>query len=138
MKPVWNDPLCVVVSNHHPLAAKNTRLSIKQLLNHAAILPSRGTYTRNLIDAALGLDESVSTLLETHYLETIKAMVQTGLGWSMLPLSMLDKTLAALDIRHARTTRQLGIVVHSMRTKSNAASAMISQLMKYADQSKSE
>lgn len=134
MKPVWNDPLCVVVSTHHPLAAES-KLTIKKLLNHAAILPSRGTYTRKLIDTALGLDESVNTLLETHYLETIKAMVQTGLGWSMLPLSMLDKTLIALDIKHARTTRRLGIVVHSMRTKSNAANAMISQLMKYADES---
>ena len=134
MKPVWNDPLCVVVSTQHPLAA-TSRPGIKQLLNHAAILPSRGTYTRKLIDAALGLDESVNTLLETHYLETIKAMVQTGLGWSMLPLSMLDETLAALDIRHARTTRRLGIVVHSMRTKSNAANAMIKHLMKYADES---
>jgi len=133
-KPVWNDPLCVVVSKHHPLAAEN-RVTIKQLLNHAAILPARGTYTRKLIDAALGLDETVNTLLETHYLETIKAMVQTGLGWSMLPLSMLDETLTALDIKHARTARQLGIVVHSMRTKSNAANAMISQLMKYSDQS---
>jgi DNA-binding transcriptional LysR family regulator len=74
-------------------------------------------------------------MLETHYLETIKAMVQAGLGWSMLPLSMLDKSLASLDVRHTRTTRQLGIVVHSMRTKSNAASAMINQLMKYSDQS---
>ncbi len=133
MKPVWNDPLCVVVSARHPLAAGN-RITIRQLLNHAAILPARGTYTRKLIDAALGLDEQVNTLLETHYLETIKAMVQTGLGWSMLPLSMLDNSLSALDIKHARTTRRLGTVVHSMRTKSNAANAMINQLMKYADE----
>ncbi|MGB5519074.1 MAG: LysR family transcriptional regulator [Gammaproteobacteria bacterium] len=134
MIPVWHDPLSIVVAKQHPLAAKN-RLSIKQLLDYSAILPSRGTYTRKLIDAALGLDESVRTLLETHYLETIKAMVQTGLGWSMLPVSMLDKTLASLEIRHTRTTRQLGIVVHSMRTKSNAANAMINQLIKCADES---
>jgi len=134
MKPVWNDPLRVVASKHHPLASAS-RVTMKQLLDHAAILPSRGTYTRKLIDAALGLDESVSPLLETHYLETIKAMVQAGLGWSMLPLSMLDGTLSSLDIKHARTTRQLGIVVHSMRTKSNAANAMINQLMKYSAES---
>jgi DNA-binding transcriptional LysR family regulator len=134
MKPIWHDPLCIVVAKQHPLAAKN-RPTLKQLLDYAAILPSTGTYTRKLIDAALGLEQSVNTLLETHYLETIKAMVQTGLGWSMLPVSMLDRTLASLDISHTRTTRQLGIVVHSMRTKSNAASAMINQLMCYADQS---
>jgi len=136
MTPVWHDPLSIVVAKHHPLAANNS-LKVTQLLEYAAILPYRGTYTRSLIDATLGLDESVNTLLETHYLETIKAMVQTGLGWSMLPVSMLDKTLAPLEIRHARTTRRLGTVVHSMRTKSNAANAMINLLMKYAEPSKS-
>ena len=134
MIPVWHDPLCIVVARQHPLATQN-RPSLKQLLAYAAILPSRGSYTRKLIDAALGLEASVNTLLETHYLETIKAMVQTGLGWSMLPVSMLDRTLASLDIKHARTTRQLGIVAHSMRTKSSAANAMINQLIRYADPS---
>ena len=87
-----------------------------------------------MIDDALGFEESVHTLLETHYLETIKAMVQAGLGWSMLPSSMLDDSLAALDLRQGRATRQLGTVVHSMRTKSNAANAMLSLLTSYADQ----
>lgn len=133
MKPVWHDPLCTVVSRQHALAAAR-RLSMNQLLDHMAILPSPGTYTRQLIDDALGLEESVHTLLETHYLETIKAMVQAGLGWSMLPSSMLDDSLAALDLRQGRATRQLGTVVHSMRTKSNAANAMLSLLTSYADQ----
>ena len=132
LKPVWNDPLCIAVSRHHALASE-TSCTIKRLLKYAAILPSRGTYTRQLIDDALGLDAPVNTLLETHYLETIKAMVKTGLGWSMLPQSMLDESLTALDIKHVRTTRQLGTVVHSMRTKSNAANAMINLLMKYSD-----
>ena len=134
MIPVWRDPLYVVVAKQHPLASQN-RLSPRRLLDYAAILPSARTYTRKLIDTALGLDGPVRTLLETHYLETIKAMVQTGLGWSMLPASMLDKSLTALEIKHIQTTRQLGIVVHSMRTKSNAANAMIDQLLKYADES---
>ena len=132
LKPVWNDPLCIAVSRHHALASE-TSCTIKRLLKYAAILPSRGTYTRQLIDDALGLDASVNTLLETHYLETIKAMVKTGLGWSMLPQSMLDESLTALDIKQVRTMRQLGTVVHSMRTKSNAANAMINLLMKYSE-----
>lgn len=132
LKPVWNDPLCIAVSRHHALTSE-TSCTIKRLLKYAAILPSRGTYTRQLIDDALGLDASVNTLFETHYLETIKAMVKTGLGWSMLPQSMLDESLTALDIKHVRTTRQLGTVTHSMRTKSNAANAMINLLMKYSD-----
>jgi DNA-binding transcriptional LysR family regulator len=132
LKPVWHDPLCIAVSRQHALASEGS-CTIKRLLKYAAILPSRGTYTRQLIDDALGLDDSVNTLLETHYLETIKAMVQAGLGWSMLPQSMLDESLTALDIKQVRTTRQLGTVVHSMRTKSNAANAMINLLMTYSD-----
>ena len=133
MTPVWDDPLRIIVSKQHPLSAAKT-VSIKRLLQVAAILPSRGTYTRRLIDEALGLDESVETLLETHYLETIKAMVQAGLGWSMLPLSMLDDSLVALNVRQGRATRQLGSVVHSMRTKSNAANAMIRLLTRFSAQ----
>ncbi len=132
MKPIWHDPLCTTASKHHALASAG-RLSIRQLLNHTAILPSPGTYTRQLIDAALGLDATVHTLFETHYLETIKSMVQAGLGWSMLPLSMLDDSLVALDIRRGRATRQLGTVVHRMRTLSNAANAMVNVLTDYAD-----
>ena len=130
---VWHDPLCTAVARQHALATAN-RVTLKQLMKHAAILPSPGTYTRQLIDAALGLDASVHTLLETHYLETIKAMVQAGLGWSMLPMSMLDDSLVALDIRRGRATRQLGTIVHSQRTLSNAVVAMINLLQDYSDQ----
>jgi DNA-binding transcriptional LysR family regulator len=134
MIPVWHDPLHIVVARQHPLASQKP-ISKRQLLDYAAILPSTGTHTRKLIDKALGLDGTVRTLLETHYLETIKAMVQTGLGWSMLPASMVDDSLSVLTIKHVQTMRQLGIIVHSMRTKSNAANAMIDQLLTYADES---
>jgi DNA-binding transcriptional LysR family regulator len=133
MQAIWDDPLSVAVSRHHPLASADQQ-TINQLLEYAAVLPSKGTYTRKLIDRALNLDETVNILLETHYLETIKAMVQAGLGWSMLPLSMLDRSLTSLAIKHSRTSRQLGIVMHKMRTKSNAANAMINLLMKFSDQ----
>lgn len=135
VKALWNDPLSIAVSRQHPLASTD-KLTIRQLLQYPAVLPSQGTYTRKLIDEALHLDESVNILLETHYLETIKAMVQADLGWSMLPLSMLDRSLVSLDIRHTRTSRQLGIVMHNMRTKSNAANAMINLLLQYSDLSR--
>jgi len=54
--------------------------------------------------------------------------VGVGLGWSVLPRSMLDEELAALKVRGIKLTRQLGIVRHQARTLSNAASAMIATL----------
>ena len=60
--------------------------------------------------------------------QTIKMMVGVGLGWSVLPRSMLDDELVPLKIRGMKLARQLGIVRHQSRTLSNAASAMIRTL----------
>jgi DNA-binding transcriptional LysR family regulator len=127
LQPVWQDPMYAVVSSEHALAARN-RVTRAQLLQYPAVLPSHGSYTRQLIDTALDLDETVNTLLETDYLETIKAMVQAGLGWSMLPESMLDDSLCVLQLPRARIARSLGIVIHGSRTRSAAANAMMELL----------
>ncbi len=125
--PVWSDPMHCVVARQHPLA-KPARVSRQQLLQHAAILQTPGTHTRNLVDAALADARPEKILLETHYLETIKAMVQTGLGWSMLPDSMIDKSLRVVKISKLQIARHLGVVLHEKRTLSNAASSMLDLL----------
>jgi DNA-binding transcriptional LysR family regulator len=127
--PVWSDPMHCVVSSQHPLA-KAERVSRQQLLQHAAILQTPGTHTRNLVNTALGGTRPEKILLETDYLETIKAMVQTGLGWSMLPDSMIDKSLSVVKISKLKIARHLGAVVHEKRTLSNAASSMLELLQK--------
>ena len=52
-------------------------------------------------------------------------MVSIGLGWSLLPRTMLDRRLRALNISNVRLQRQLGYVVHEARSLSNAATAFI-------------
>lgn len=55
-------------------------------------------------------------------------MVSVGLGWSVLPRSMLNKELKTLNIEGITLERQLGIVWHSGHTLSNAAKAMSKML----------
>ena len=125
---IWPDPLDVIVSRDHPLAGQS-KLSFKQLAAHPAILPSPGTYTRELLERSVNKTGGKLTAgMTTNYLETIKMMVSVGLGWSVLPRSMLDKDLVVLKVRGMTLTRQLGIVRHRTRTLSNAASAMITTL----------
>ena len=125
---IWPDPLDIVVSHEHPLAAKAT-LNFQTLAEHPAILPASGTYTRQLLERSVAkAGGKLTAAMTTNYLETIKMMVGVGLGWSVLPRSMLDEELVALKIRGMKLTRQLGIVRHQARTLSNAASAMISTL----------
>ncbi len=118
---VWTDPLGIVVSREHPLAGKR-RVSLAALLEHPAILPATGTYTRQIAEQAFS--ESNATLdvaLSTNYLETIRMLVSVGIGWSLLPLTMLDGQLTHLKVRELQLKRTLGVVTHRERTLSNAA-----------------
>lgn len=127
-KLIWPDPLDIVVAHEHPLA-KKPRLSFQQLAEHPAILPSPGTYTRQLLERSVAkAGGKLGAGMTTNYLETIKMMVGVGLGWSVLPRSMLNEELLALKIHGIKLARQLGIVRHQARTLSNAASAMINTL----------
>jgi DNA-binding transcriptional LysR family regulator len=123
---IWTDNLTLAVNADHPLRQEKT-ISADVLARYPAILPSRGTYTRTLIDETLALHQ-LEAKLETHYLETIKMLVSVGLGWSLLPDNMLDTTLQAAAGQHIRIKRQLGIVHHPQRTLSNAAKAFIATL----------
>lgn len=125
---VWDDPLAVVCAPEHPLATRR-RVRITDLANYPAILPASSTYTRQIAEQAfqkLGL--TLRSPLSTNYLETIKMLVSVGLGWSLLPQSMVDQQLREIPIRELRLQRSLGIVRHHERTLSNAAQAMIDLL----------
>jgi DNA-binding transcriptional LysR family regulator len=63
--------------------------------------------------------------IATNYLETIRMMASVGLGWTVLPRSMLDASLATLPIRDALIARSLGAVHHESRSLSRAARAFI-------------
>jgi len=122
IQPLWPDPLEVVVGKSHPLYA-NAHRTLDDLLTHPAILPERNTYTRELIEMAI--NKTIDVRMSTHYLESIKMLVSVGLGWSVLPRSMLGDELRVIKIDGLKIQRELGVVWHARRTLSNAAKAMI-------------
>jgi len=132
LEPVWADPLDIVVAPHHPLAAmKETRLG--HLADYPAILPGPGTYTREIVLRALGSwRERIDTGMTTNYLEVLKMLASIGLGWSALPRSMIDDSLAVVQIKNMKIERTLGLVSHAARTLSNAANALIGVVRKSA------
>lgn len=127
LKKVWHDPMHIVVASDHSLSS-NTSITRKQLLSEPSILPSSGTYTRSLINTALGPTDKINILMETNYLETIKAMVKIGLGWGVLPDSMLDNSLLTLSVKKIKMQRELGTVSHKARTFSSPANALLEML----------
>ncbi len=123
---IWHDPLNLVVSRDHPLA-QISHPTLEELVKHPALLPGIGTYTRNILEQALAPQElKVDIAISTNYLETLKVMTSTGLGWSLLPEMMIeDEDLHIIKIPGLKLHRNLGVVTHSSRTLSNAASAML-------------
>ena len=134
MKKIWTDPLHIVVGHNHPLAAgsqnkASASIKLAEVLAHTAILPDEKTFTRQLLQRAIagsGLEIQVS--MSTNYLETIKMLVTVGLGWSLLPETMLDDELVPLTVKGLRLKRELGAVWHAGRTLSNACTAMLESL----------
>jgi len=125
--PVWSDPMECVVSKDHVLAKQQT-VSRKQLADHGVLLQSHSTHTRNIIDNALKLDTKVKIIMESNYLETIKAMIQNGLGWGVLPQSMIDTSLRPLKIKGVFMERHLGVLLHASRTLSSPANTLLETL----------
>lgn len=131
--PLWDDPLGFVVAADHPLAGAG-RLTLAQLADAQPVLPGLGTYTgRIVVEAFAAAGLHLRPNLATNYLETIAMLVSIGLGWSVLPLTMIRPPLVQLDTEAPPLRRTLGLVFDERRTASNAARAFREVLSGYAD-----
>jgi len=126
---IWHDPLAFVAPKDHPLSTEPA-ISLQQLSLHRAVLPGLNTYTGRLVADLfrrhqLRLDTRSTS---SNYLETIKMLVSIGMGWSVLPLSMVDRSLSQLTINDHVPARDLGLIYHPRRHLSKAAQAFATLL----------
>lgn len=135
--PIWVDQLRYVVANDSPLAERleqSRHIDFKTLQSHPAILPGTSTFTRQIAEQhfqAEGLPLNV--IISTNNLDTIRMMVSIGLGWSLLPESIIDQSLTILPLEAQQLQRPLGLIYHRQRTLSNAAQAFIRLLKAHAN-----
>jgi DNA-binding transcriptional LysR family regulator len=132
-RPIWTDDLVFVCAADHVLTTYS-QISLAQIAEFPAILPDMSTFTGRIIK---GLFEeqglTINLSMSTNYLETIKMLITIGLGWSVLPRSMLDDTVQVLKLPDIHIERQLGVIHHVQRTLSNAALAFMDLLSDSAD-----
>ncbi len=88
------------------------------------------TYTGRIVAdlfARRGL--MLQATMSTNYLETIRMLVSIGLGWSALPETMIDGSVARMElVDDPALARDLGCIVHPGRTLSNVARAFVKSL----------
>ncbi|EIJ36142.1 LysR family transcriptional regulator [Thiothrix nivea] len=129
---IWTDRMHIVANPDHHLS-KQSALSLEELVKHRCVMPGKDTYTYRLIRQALApYDSQLDVYINTNYLETLKMLVSAGLGWSLLPHTMLDDKLATVQTP-LTLQRYLGVIFHRKRTLSNAAKILLSILEYYAD-----
>lgn len=131
-KALWQDELHIVVNREHKLA-QFAEVSLEALQAERCILPGKDTYTYQLIAQAFqALTQKLNIYLTTHYLDTLKMLVSAGFGWSVLPHTLVDKTMVVLNTP-VKLTRQLGVITHRRRSLSNAASTLLTHLDRFSD-----
>ena len=134
-EPVWRDRLVFVCAREHDLSHRRG-ITLGDLAAYPAILPDMSTFTGRIVKGMFedhGLRLTVG--MSTNYLETIKMLIGVGLGWSVLPETMVDGDVTVLEI-DARIERTLGVIHHVNRTLSNAGVAFIELLREASDYSK--
>jgi DNA-binding transcriptional LysR family regulator len=118
---IWKDHLKFVVSHDHPLAQKKS-IRLNELTYSNAILPDQGTTTYKIIEQTFHKHHiPLKRVIHVNYLETIQALVSNGLGWSLLPETMMESHLVQLNVDRVDLSRNLGIIAHKQRTLSNGA-----------------
>ena len=121
---IWNDPLVFVTAPFHTLA-QQSQLKLEDLIAYPSLLPAAHTYTSQITLAEFekkGLKPKIS--MSNNPLESIRMLVSIGLGWSVLPKTLLSPDLQQLDLK-LNMNRQLGMVWHPARIQSKAAQELI-------------
>ncbi|BFU94106.1 MAG: Hydrogen peroxide-inducible genes activator [Nitrospira sp.] len=113
-KPLYEEPFKVVVPITHAWARKK-RIDADDLAEEKVILPHAGhCFRRQVLDHCPDISRSDREGVQGNSLETIRQMVASGLGITVLPCSALSqrhehKRLAAIAFAEPVPERQIGL-----------------------------
>jgi len=125
---IWQDKMQFVAAPDHPLN-QLAEVDLPTLSRFPALLSKANTFTRGIVEqnfAAKNLDLNVA--MSTNNLDTIRMMVSIGMGWSILPETLINKDIEVINTLSKPIVRQLGCVWHQHRSLPNAAEALIELL----------
>lgn len=130
---IWTDELLFAAAHDHPLA-EHENLQLADLSPWQAIMPDAQTYTTRLVRKLFKThSQALEINMVTNHLDTIKMMLSIGLGWGVLPRSLLeDGQLRILNVQHPPLNRDLGMIYHRQRNLSNAARAFLQRVKSFA------
>lgn len=113
-QPLYAEPFKVVVPVTHPWA-KKSRIDVRQLKNEHVLLPHAGhCFRHQVLEACPEVSRSDTEGIQGNSLETIRQMVASGLGITVLPCSALspkhqNKRLVTVKFAEPIPERTIGL-----------------------------
>lgn len=127
-RPLCSDPFYLVCRKDHKLAGKR-RIKVPQLAGCEMIHLARSTSVRQHLDAVLRPGGVIHTGLEVEHLATVAALIESGLGVSVVPELTLFQfrlpNLVAIPLDAPELKRPLLIVTPKERSLSVAAQGLL-------------
>jgi DNA-binding transcriptional LysR family regulator len=118
---LWEEQLNWVVSSDHPLAEMNEPLSLTTLSEHPGIFSERGAAIRDKVEVLFRENNLRLNLSnEVSIIDAIKGLVEHGIGWSLLPNSLLTEKLTILNIKGIEIVLSFYVYVLTKRVEEPA------------------
>jgi DNA-binding transcriptional LysR family regulator len=138
---LYEDELVIIssVKDQHPLIADRDMITAKELFSLPIILRERGSGTRQVIEECLyknGLDpHRLNVVLEVSNTESIKAVVESGLGISIISQYAIKKELQLgmlrqIKIQGIKLNRFFNLVYDKNKVLSLPAEAFLHFMLK--------
>ena len=119
---VWRDELYIAIPNTNEYRSA----SLENLAKKPVILPHTNSTTRKNIDNVFkAYNLTFANVIETSNFEVISKMIETGLGWSVLPAHMMNDEIIRAYTNIFVAVRTQGVVCHSQRQLSRASQALL-------------
>ena len=123
--PLWYDEMKFVCTKTHPLT-KIKAPSLQDLSRYRCLIPDTSTFTGRILEQAFARQSlPLQPMMSTNFLQTLGKMTEIGLGWSLLPKTLIDTNRMYQIPIELPLGRNLGIIHHAERTLSSAAVAFI-------------
>ena len=142
-RPLFDEQLALVVPPNHRLASAET-VNLAELADAPWILPYRRHGARALVEAACQqAGFSLQVAIELSGLGPIKALVQRGVGISILPPAIVDNEvrlglLRTVRVRHPTLVRTVGLARRRGEHPTPAAAAMEAVIAEIASDAREE
>ena len=132
------DPIAMIVSPTHPLA-KRQAISVRELNDHACILPAQGSRTRQLVERKLrGAGVNPQVVMQLFGTEAVKKAVEANLGVGFVSGYAVEREsilgeLKVVKLKGLKLTRSMELIYRKQKYFSPVAQRFREFVHAYAE-----